>query len=159
MYDLRRFLVPIILVASCQTASAQSGPDDWKTECDASFCAISRGLMDQQKRLVATFLASVRKDTEQTTLAVAVALGAALRPGVRLIAGDQTYELGFEVCFPDGCRAVRQFEPAELEQIAEAESVEIRFFPYSSDKPVAITMPFAGFAEATADARKTLNAN
>jgi invasion protein IalB len=139
-------------------AAAQDAVEGWDAKCGADSCTISRGLKDiARDKLVATFLVSVPKGDGAVTAGVAVALGVALVPGARFYSGGTEYALAFEVCFPDGCRALRTFEQAEMDQIGASAEMEVRFFPYGSDTPVSIMMPIEGLVAAIGNARKTLS--
>lgn len=158
----RQFALAAALAALALPVSAPARAQDtaqaWDARCGTDSCTISRGLKDAATgRLVATFLLSVPKGGGEVTAGVAVALGVAIAPGARFYAGGAEYPLAFEVCFPDGCRALRRFAADELARIAAAPEVELRFFPYGSDTPVSIMLPVEGLAGAIEDARKTLS--
>jgi invasion protein IalB len=138
-------------------ASAQSAVPDWQATCEADGCTLARRLIDQSTgRPVATFLAFVPKANANLSIGAALPLGTAIEAGVRMVAGDTTLEIPYQVCFPDGCRALRETSAEEVAALAAAEAIDIRFFPFSADRAVSVTMPLEGFTEAVAAARAEL---
>ena len=138
-------------------ASAQSAAPDWQATCEAEGCTLARRLIDQATgRPVATFLAFVPKAGGNPSIGAALPLGTAIEAGVRMVAGEATLEIPYQVCFPDGCRALREATAEETAALGAAEALDIRFFPINADRAVSVTMPLDGFAEAVAAARADL---
>lgn len=132
--------------------------DGWERSCNADLCTLTYPLRDTATdRRAATFLAVVTKDEATAQVGVAVPLGAALEAGVRLIAGDTVIDLPFEVCFPDGCRAMRRAGDATLDALSVPDQLDIRFFPFGNDSPISIIMPTEGLGDAIDEARAELS--
>jgi invasion protein IalB len=148
----------LLLAASLHPAAAQTAAPEWKPACTADGCTLSRQLIDEATgNPVTTFLAFVPRGGGDISLGAALPLGMALEAGLRLVAGDTTIDIPYQVCFPDGCRALRETPAAVLEALDASETLDIRFFPFSAEAPVSVTMPLAGFAEAVEAARAQLD--
>lgn len=139
-------------------ASAQQSDPTWTTSCEPESCALSLGVTEAQTgRAIATALMAVSADeADPIRFGVALPLGLDIDAGVRIVVGEQMVELPFEVCFPDGCRAMRPLDEGETAAISGSESFDIRFFPFGSNRLVSVTVPSTGLATAIEDARRTL---
>jgi invasion protein IalB len=152
-------LMPATAGAASMSISEPSGASDWPMTCEAKTCSLTRNLQDSEKGTrAATFFIVLEKDRPDVRLGVVLPLGTALLPGVRLKQNDTIHDVPYEVCFPDGCRAVRDFSESEMGTIASQPSVDIQFFPYGSDAPIFINMPLDGLMPALAEARAHLRA-
>jgi invasion protein IalB len=146
-----------VAVMLCAVSPA-SAADAWEVTCKEGSCTLARVVVEAAAsgRRVATVLL-VPDATGRARLAVALPLGVALAPGVRLVGQDVTTDLAFEVCYPDGCRAAADLDAAALAVIAALPSIELRAFPFGAERPLAMVIPLDGLAEALARARATLN--
>ena len=150
------FALAAIAFASGGAAGAQEA-ERWDRSCDGDRCTLTFPLVDAAtERRVATFLAIVAKNEAESQLGVAVPLGAALEAGVRLIAGETVVNVTFQVCYPDGCRAMRRAGTATLDAITMSDQLDIRFFPFGNERPISIVMPTAGLTQAMDEARSEL---
>ena len=150
-----------ILLASTLIAPLAAQAEDqatWQSNCQNGSCTLVRSVAESgTDRTVATFIVALSKTHETARVGVALPLGTALDAGVRMIVGDKTLNVPFQVCFPDGCRATTEADAATLAALTGAAAVQVQFFPFSSDKPVAIDVPMSGLADAIAAARTTLS--
>lgn len=153
-----RFLAAkLALLGLVLSTHSQAQDGSWVRECDEEKCSLVRPLVEQgSNRRVATFLALVRREEALPVIGVAMPLGVALMPGVRVVLENTTMELPFQVCFPDGCRSLREVTRDEFDALSTADTLDIRFFPYASEKPVSVTMPLSGFKQAIDAARAEL---
>jgi invasion protein IalB len=153
-----RFLMACAILAGLTTsAAAQDDDAGWNSNCGETSCTLSLGLRDTATdRNIATLLTVVRADDAPAFFGVAVPLGTALSPGVRFVAGEEAIEVPFDVCFPDGCRALRELSDDELEVLTATESADLRFFAFQSETPISVKVPLTGLADAMSDARAEL---
>lgn len=139
------------------SVAASSAQASWDTECGAETCSISRSVVETNTdRRVATLLVVVEQGSNATTAGAVVPLGTATEPGLRLVHGSTEIEVPVQVCFPDGCRALTALPPGSVEAMDAAGSVEVRFFPWEADRPLAVPVPTAGLAQAVSAARNRL---
>lgn len=157
---MRPTLFPAALVLSLAPAiGAAQEPTDWPTTCEAGRCTLSRTVSDTiTGRSVATLLLAFDKAGTDLRLGAALPLGVAVEPGARLILGGSTFEARYEVCFPDGCRAMATLPPDQLGPLGEAAAIELRFFSFGQEKPIAIEVRLEGLANAIAAAQAQLAA-
>ena len=138
-------------------ASAAQAAETWVTTCNEdNRCTARLTVRDVQNgRIFGSVGIQVGKGGAEPGLIVFAPLGVALKPGLRAVINGQTFEVPFEVCYPDGCRAVAKITPAELEVWLSAETAALQFFPFEFDKPVAADLPLTGLREAL---KETLSA-
>lgn len=140
-----------LLIAALPALAEEPG---WKTTCadDGSRCTAILGLTatDSGKSLGSIGLQLGRGGTDPVLVAF-TPLGVALEPGFRAVIGDQAFPAPFQVCYPDGCRAVVKLKPDELELLLSAPSLSFQLIPFSSDRPAAADVPLAGLKEALKD--------
>ncbi len=152
----RHATIAALLLVTSQAASAQDQAG-WVETCAQDSCTLSRGLAEEGTgKQVMTLLMAVQKGQTGARFGFALPLGVALAPGVRVLHGDKTTDVPFEVCFPDGCRAMTTFDAATLADFTANASVEVRFFPFNAGTPVALTAPLDGLADAVAQAMQKL---
>jgi invasion protein IalB len=159
MAPARRPLAALLLsLLTLPAAAAAEGPAPaWETRCSAETCTLSRSYADAvTNRRLATLSLSVA-GTADPVLAVAVPLGAALRPGLRLSLRGLTLDLPFDVCFPDGCRASAPLEAPALAALLEAERAELALFAFGKEDPVGIDAVLTGLPEALNKAKGQLS--
>lgn len=155
----RTLFASAFTAAFCAFGPATAQAADWQMTCNDTSCNIQRSLTEESTgRLVATFIVIVEKgQTDKPGLGVAVPLGLAINPGVRIVAGDATIDLPFQVCFPDGCRAIRPASADEMALLADQDKADIRFFAFGQDRPISATLPMTGFSDALGQARAKVN--
>lgn len=153
---LKRLLlvIPLGLFATAALSQDNTG---WVTQCQPDLCTLSRGLAEEGTgKQMATLLVAVPKASEDLRFGLALPLGLALAPGARVVYADKSVDIPFEVCFPDGCRAMMSFADADFAALAANAAIDVQFFPYGASAPVALTAPVDGLAEAAAAAKETL---
>jgi invasion protein IalB len=151
-------MATFVLLGYCAGATAQESKNTWNTNCEGDSCTLSLTVVEvASNRNVATFLAVVSKNADAINFGVALPLGTALTSGVRLVVNDITISIPFRVCFPDGCRALTELSKEESDTLLATDMVDMRFFPYSSGKPVSIKTPLENLTEAIEEARKTVS--
>ncbi|MFN3846311.1 MAG: invasion associated locus B family protein [Paracoccaceae bacterium] len=154
---LKHLTIAATVLLSSQTAFAQD-QKGWVESCQPDSCTLSRGLAEEGTgKQVMTLLLAIEKGKPDVRFGVALPLGVALSPGVRVIHGDKTTDIPFEVCFPDGCRALITMDAATFAAFAANASVDVRFFPFSASTPVALTAPMDGLADAVTAAAQKLD--
>lgn len=158
---MRPLLAAVFMVATTQSTLADNHDDAWLSKCTETSCTFSRVLSHAQTgQRMATFIAVVVKDEPEARFGAAIALGAALRPGIRFVPAEgASFDVPFEVCFPDGCRAIRAFGAEEEARFTGAQNIDIRFIAYQGGETVSMTMPLTGLGGALADARAQLSAD
>lgn len=158
---LRTTLASALTALFCTFGPAAAQDADWEVTCNDKSCTITRTLTENTTgRRVATFMTVVEKGrTDAPGLGVAVPLGLAVEPGVRLVSGADIIELPFQVCFPDGCRAIRAATTEEISLLSSVDKADIRFFPFGQDHPTSVAVPMTGFGDALADAKAKLGGN
>jgi invasion protein IalB len=155
---IRRSALFVLSLCLSQTAAvAQAAPQDWGARCDATTCTLSRGILEEAsgKRL-STLLVVLRKGEDKVLFGAALPIGVALEPGIRILQGDTMVEAKFQVCYPDGCRALVELPLAAVTSMAKAGSAEFRAFPYESEKPISFMAPLSGLDMALQNALDTL---
>lgn len=142
-------------------ALAQETADGWQTTCAEADCTLVLRVADPASdRAMATLLATVGPDEDEPIrFGVALPLGLSLEPGIRVVAGEESVALPFEVCFPDGCRASRPLTAPEEAALLRPGPLDLRFYPFGSDRLVSVAVPATGFADAVAAARATFAAD
>lgn len=135
-----------------QPAAAQDAAA-WPLSCEARSCTVQRSLDDAASgKRMATVMVGANRDTSDMILGIAVPLGSALAPGARILPKGAPAEamlpVNFEVCFPDGCRAMLRLSPEKLQDLIAPGEFELRFFSYGNPKPLAMKVPLTGLAEA-----------
>jgi len=152
IYLVTSAIFAAVLVVVGMTAPAAAA-ESWATTCDEGNRCTARVTVTDTKsgRVFASVGVQVGKDGAEPGLIVFAPLGVALKPGFRAVIDGQDFLVPFEVCYPDGCRAVAKFTPAELEVWLTAETASLQFFPFESDKAVAADLPLAGLREALKD--------
>lgn len=147
--------IAILTLALGLLPSFAGAAEDWQKNCADGQCTLARTLSDDASgRSIATFLVALNFEMpDKVLMGVALPLGAALKPGVRLLQGETVIEVGYEVCFPDGCRAMTEVAATDFDEMAKNEEIELRFFPFGQEKPIALPIPLSGLSEATESAR------
>jgi invasion protein IalB len=126
--------------------------DTWTTTCEGDRCTARLTVADVATgKTFASVGLQVGPDGAEPGLLVFTPLGVAVKPGVRAVIDGRSFEVPFDVCYPDGCRAVAQLTAEDLEIWLTAESSSVQFFPFASDKPVAADIPLAGLRAALGD--------
>ncbi len=129
---------------------AAAAQDGWDTSCDAEgrcTVALAVAASDTGQR-AATFFAVV--SAAPMRVGAVLPLGIAADAGVRMIVGgDEPVVIAapVRVCYPDGCRATADLSEPEAAALAAADSIEIRYFPFGADAPVAVPIPLTGFGD------------
>lgn len=150
-------LLALALTFTAMQGAAQTEPQTWNTNCETDSCTLSLGVLDATSgKPVSTVLVVVPKIGETVFLGAAMPLGSALEPGIRIVQGSETINAKFQVCFPDGCRALTEIPRATIQTMTKVGSVELFAFPYSSDTPISFQVPLAGLDAALKDATATL---
>ncbi|HEY0213559.1 MAG TPA: invasion associated locus B family protein [Paenirhodobacter sp.] len=153
---------------SLTQAAAQSGTIDnttvqpWQTSCAPGACFAIRAITrpgpasatgETQQQVLAMLVVGVKADGGGILGAV-VPLGAAIKPGARLLYGTQTLNVGVEVCLPDGCRATADPTPAQFDALQSTDKVELQFFAQNVPKPIITDFPLDGLTEVLATIRE-----
>ena len=86
-------------------------------------------------------------------------MGTATEPGLRLVHGASELAVPLQVCFPDGCRALAPLPPGALQAMDQAGTLEVRFFPWAADRPLAVPVPTTGLSDAVEQAQDRLASN
>jgi len=151
-YFISSAIFAAVLVVVGMTAPAVAA-ETWTTTCgEDGRCTARVTVSDTESgRVFASVGVQVGKDGAEPGLIVFAPLGVAVKPGFRAVINGQDFLVPFEVCYPDGCRAVAVITPAELEVWLTAETASLQFFPFESDKAVAADLPLAGLREALKD--------
>lgn len=151
-------LASVVAVLS-QTAFAQDSAG-WTESCDAKSCTLSRGVSEEATgKPVMTLLVAVQKAEAGARFGMALPLGVAVAPGVRVLYGGETADIPFEVCFPDGCRALLALDAAALGRLTAQAEIDVRFFPFNAATPVSLTVPIGGLDSAIVAAAAKLQAS
>lgn len=158
---IRTALASALTAVFCSFGPAIAQDADWQMNCSETGCNIIRSMTENTTgRLVATFLVIVENGKADTPgLGVALPLGLAIEPGVRIVSGEQTIDLPFQVCFPDGCRAIRAATADEITLLTNADEADIRFFPFGQNRPTSVKVPMAGLSDALAQAQAKVAGN
>lgn len=149
-------LLSIGLLFASPPAWAQSEVA-WTVDCQSGdSCTLARSVEEVSTgRRAATVLFVVTKAGTEF-VGAAIPLGTAIEAGVQLVSDDTQTLLPFQVCFPDGCRAVLETTAEANDTLASQATMDLRAFPFQSDKPFSLAVPLDGLAEALAEARDTL---
>lgn len=124
----------------------------WSMACDEDqTCTATRTAVNAETGNRVVTLAVSLTATEQV-VTVTTPLGVAVQPGIRVIAGEDVREIPVQVCYPTGCLAAWSSTVDEMRTLARLEAVEIRYFPFRGDAPLAIRMDIDGLDTAIAEA-------
>ncbi len=122
---------------------------EWIVECAAGSCEASVTALreDGGRVLVATFL---RADGAAPEIQVALPLGMAIEPGVRVVAdGETVLTPSFRVCTAEaGCRAAAAVTPEAAAAMSGAGELSVQAFPFGAEAPVSVPLPTGGLADA-----------
>ena len=131
-------------------ALALADPGGWKTSCDASGrCTAMLVVSDAQTKKVAGMIGvQMGKGGSDPMLLAVVPLGVALKPGFRAVIGTKAFDAPYDTCYPDGCRAVAPIAAADLDTWLDAQTISLRFFPSTSERPIGLEAPTAGLRAA-----------
>ncbi len=129
-------------------------PGDWQISCVQGACLATRPMMqvDQsttpegaKKQALAALVVGVKTDGTGILGAV-LPLGAAIKPGTRMIFAGETVNAPIEVCLPDGCRSVAEQTPAQFDALRMADKVELQFFAQNNTRQISVKFPTTGLA-------------
>ena len=134
---------------------------DWRVACneagpggELASCQAYLSLVEEKTGMKALSVSfHVAQGAAQPTGVVVLPLGVALRPGVQMRVGKQSrlVRLEPEVCYPDGCRADFEVDPALQQEMTAAREFTVGFFAYTrEDKPASIAVSTKGLAAAIA---------
>ena len=138
-----------LTLINCAAAQESVGDQQWKSQCKEATCSLSLGLVDSNtKKRFATLAFLFEKGKEEPAVVVTTPLGVALEPGVRVIVGDDSFDLKAKVCFPDGCQASLVINRPDFDRIAKMPNARIQFFPFSSSTPIEASVPLNGLPAA-----------
>lgn len=144
-----------LLIAPVAAGAQDAG--EWASECNDTSCTLSRTAVNPSNgQRAGTILAVVEKSSDTITIGAVAPLGIALEAGIRLVIGETSEIAKMDVCFPDGCRGLIQFAPSVFTGI---ENIDMRYFPFGSERPLSILIPLEGFDAGVAQARATLAGN
>ncbi|MGV8951340.1 MAG: invasion associated locus B family protein [Cypionkella sp.] len=150
-------LLSMGLTLAASSLAAQAAEQQWASSCEATSCTLSLNVLDAaSSKPVSTILVVVTTADKQPLIGAALPLGSALEPGIRIVQGDTTINAKFQVCYPDGCRALAEMTNESLDTLALADKMEVFAFPYSSDKPISFEVPLAGLDVGIKAAREKL---
>jgi invasion protein IalB len=154
--------LPFILLAlfanTAVPVQAQTPDRDWKTLCKSDTCTLSRKLQNEERKsVVTTFFVVVERGKNTIRAGSLIPLGVAVQPGIRFVASSQVFEVPVDVCYPDGCRAQREFTESQMTQMTSSPDLQVQFFPYGLDAPVFVRMPTEGLAAAIQNAQESFN--
>lgn len=148
---LRRISLAIMLLlldpglVAAQNISA----GEWNTDCNKDRCLVSRSLLVAgQERKFLTLILLLDKIGNENLMVFTTPLGIAVEPGVQSIVGEETWNSSVKVCFPDGCQAIHPMTDENIALLRSKESIDVRYFPYGSEKPLAGIVPLDGLDEA-----------
>lgn len=164
---VRSWLFPAIAALALPTFPALASPaagetfGDWRVACtdagaggEVAACQAFLNLVEEKTGLQALSVSfHVAQGAALPTGVVVLPLGVALRPGVQMRVGkaSRLVRLEPEVCYPDGCRAVFEVDPALQKELTEAGKFTVGFFAYArEDKPAAIAVSTKGLGAAIA---------
>ncbi len=135
-------------VALCFATSTVAA--EWTTGCDEAggHCTVQGLLVTPEGQRSGTLGLQVGRDGQDAVLFVTTPLGAALVPGVKLRASGRDFDLRFDVCYPDGCRASLGLGPEDLAAFLDLESVDLLLFAYGEAEPAILAAPLSGLVEA-----------
>lgn len=128
---------------------AQEDPG-WKVTCvEVNRCTAVIAVKDaSSEKSLAAIGIQISKGGKDPALVAFLPLGIELKPGFRAVVAGKVYDAAFEACFADGCRAIGPLPEGALEDWLAADTVQMQFFPYAADKPVAADIPLKGLREA-----------
>lgn len=128
---------------------------DWQSNCIPGGCFATRVVTRpseqpsptgaEQQQILGVLVVGVKPDGGGILGAV-LPLGSAIKPGARLVYGDQTVNVDFEVCLPDGCRAVAEPTPEQFAAVQTADKVELLFFAQNNPQQFSIEIPTDGLS-------------
>jgi invasion protein IalB len=144
---MKSFLIPVVATSAVLLASATPALS-WTKDCKENRCALSITAVDKaSQKPMLTFSVLANKDKSAPAVIAMLPLGVALQPGVKLVIGDQQISVAFKVCVPDGCQAYADLSVDDWAKVVAAKSLQVRFFPLSSDKPVSSTLDLSGLSD------------
>ena len=162
---MHRFILGLILAVALQIPSVQaatfrqgianSESSNWDLICDdAGACGGSIAVTNTESETrLATLQVLVERDSATQGIALIVPLGLSLDAGVRLVVGDAIQDAKPAVCFPDGCRVVIPLEVQEFRDLMLGNAaMQIQYFAYNGDRPIAFNIDMVGFRPALASA-------
>jgi invasion protein IalB len=144
---MKSALKPVVAASAVLLACATPALSRTK-QCSENRCGLSIAALDATtKKPVLTFTVLINKDKSAPAAIAILPLGVALAPGVKLVIGDAQIALAYKVCVPDGCQAYADLSAEDWTKITAAKSVQVRFFPLASDKPVSSELDMAGLGD------------
>lgn len=148
-----RYFTAGLILALMTAVPTLAQDQDWKVTCnDSDRCTALLVVADAAtKRTLASVGLQIGRGGTEPVMIALLPLGVDLRPGFRAVIGDKAFDAPYEVCFPDGCRAIAPIATDDLDLWLDADSISLRFFPSGSDKPVAADTPVKGLRSALAD--------
>ena len=139
------------MAALALLAPAGARAQEWTVACAEGVCeaTVTAVREDGGRVLVATFL---RAEGGTPEMQVALPLGMAIEPGVRVVAdGETALTASFRVCTAEtGCRAAAAVTPEAAAAMAGAGELSVQAFPFGAEAPVSVPMPTGGLADALA---------
>lgn len=153
MSPLRFRFVPSIVLAATLALAAQTTAalaEGWATTCEAGgrCTALLTMSVETDRKLQVRIGIQTGPNGSEPVMITLLPLGVALEPGVRAVIDGKEFKSGYQVCFPDGCRTVGAMTADDLEVWLNAPTASLQFFPFASDKPVAVDVLLAGLREA-----------
>ena len=123
-----------------------AGTPPWAIACSESgVCRASRAVKNTETdALVATLSVIVDRDGGGQRLSVAVPLGVAVVPGMRLTAGETDIDLPVDVCFPDGCSGTVDLSKQGFRDFLGQARADLQYFPFSQEAPVLVRISLEG---------------
>ena len=108
----------------------------------------SEGHLASGQKLVIALLIEPKKGDDTKLLRVTPPLGVALVPGARIVIDEkEAMTAPYVVCLPqNGCMADYKADGALIEKLKNGRTLAIQAF--AKGKPIAFTLPLAGFAKA-----------
>lgn len=137
------------------SANAQDKPETtsevagWATACKMGSCSLTKSVAEKSSQQ--TFLSLsvlIEQDGRKPALLIALPLGTSLEPGVRVVLGEDVWNVPFSACFPNGCQALQDLSAAQLDLLRSSDSADIRFFAVSSEDPIAADVSLSGLGDA-----------
>lgn len=148
-----------LIVGVCALTKPLMSQEAWSPSCEGNRCTVSRSAINTENHQRIATLIVVLDIEEPTVIGAVLPLGVALEPGLRLLAGSEELEVPLQVCYPDGCRGFLPVDDVVLSRIAAEAEIDVRFFPYSDDRPASVTIPLDGLSNAIQAAREQLSAD
>jgi len=155
---MSRLVLPFLIAAFAFAAPVHAEAtvpeaQGWRTTCDETNarCTALLAFSDQVSgKLIGSIGVQVGKGGAEPMIIAFMPLGVALDAGFRAVIDGKSYQAPFQVCYPDGCRAVAPLPPEALAAWLAEPVLSFQFFPFSSDKPIAADVPLAGLKAALA---------